>query len=242
MFCHESLGSNEAIEHFPVGRRLAFDAAKGRLWAVCKACERWNLSPLEERWEAIEECERLFRDTKLRVSIRPAQDSGFELEVPYRTPGGRMTRGRHPSRVSLSGDDAMRAARVLLPKINRGGGRAADVGKAVDVLESARGTSELFARYAFSRGAWSGRKPGMSGLTPGLFGGDLGHIAGMPAPVRLALEMSLHEQDERRALEGELAELETRWREAEEVAAISDDMFLPSGVGAILKRLKGDRG
>ena len=68
MFCHSSLGSNEAIEHFPVGRRLAFDAAKGRLWAVCRSCERWNLSPLEERWEAIEECERLFRDTKLRVS------------------------------------------------------------------------------------------------------------------------------------------------------------------------------
>jgi hypothetical protein len=68
MFCHAGLGSNEAIEHFPVGRRLAFDAAKGRLWAVCRSCERWNLSPLEERWEAIEECERLFRDTKLRVS------------------------------------------------------------------------------------------------------------------------------------------------------------------------------
>ena len=68
IFCHEGLGKNEAIEHFPVGRRLAFDAAKGRLWVVCKACERWNLTPLEERWEAIEECERLFRDTKLRVS------------------------------------------------------------------------------------------------------------------------------------------------------------------------------
>ena len=68
MFCHASLGNNEAIEHLPVGRRLAFDAAKGRLWAVCRDCERWNLSPLEERWEAIEECERLFRDTKLRVS------------------------------------------------------------------------------------------------------------------------------------------------------------------------------
>ena len=53
IFCHAGLGSNEAIEHFPVGRRLAFDAAKGRLWVVCSACERWNLSPLEERWEAI---------------------------------------------------------------------------------------------------------------------------------------------------------------------------------------------
>src|ERR1700722_17700311 len=68
LFCHSALGANEVIEHFPVGRRLAFDAAKGRLWVVCRKCERWNLTPIEERWEAIEECERLFRDTKLRVS------------------------------------------------------------------------------------------------------------------------------------------------------------------------------
>src|SRR5688500_6473759 len=68
LFCHASLGANEAIEHFPVGRRLAYDPAKGRLWAVCRACERWNLTPLEERWEAIEECERLFSETRLRAS------------------------------------------------------------------------------------------------------------------------------------------------------------------------------
>src|SRR5215208_1423138 len=68
IFCHSSLGTNEAVEHFPVGRRLAFDAARGRLWVVCRQCERWNLTPLEERWEAIEECERLFSNTRLRVS------------------------------------------------------------------------------------------------------------------------------------------------------------------------------
>ena len=68
IFCHSKLGENESVEHFPVGRRLAFDAARGRLWVVCRRCERWNLSPLEERWEAIEDCERLFRDTRLRVS------------------------------------------------------------------------------------------------------------------------------------------------------------------------------
>ncbi|HVE35718.1 MAG TPA: hypothetical protein VNC18_19290 [Gemmatimonadaceae bacterium] len=38
------------------------------MWVVCRRCERWNLSPLEERWEAIEDCERLFRGTRLRVS------------------------------------------------------------------------------------------------------------------------------------------------------------------------------
>jgi hypothetical protein len=68
LICNQSLGANEAIEHFPVGRRLAFDAKKGRLWVVCQHCGRWNLSPLEERWEAIEECERAFRAALVRVS------------------------------------------------------------------------------------------------------------------------------------------------------------------------------
>ncbi|CAN5785591.1 hypothetical protein BH23GEM6_BH23GEM6_00840 [soil metagenome] len=40
--------------------------------------------------------------------------------------------------------------------------------------------------------------------------------------MRLALEMSLHEQSERRALEGELAELEAAWKDAEEIAAIAN--------------------
>ncbi len=68
IFCHRSLGVNEAVENFPVGRRLAFDSAKGRLWVICDQCRQWNLTPLEERWEAIEECERQFRDTTRRLS------------------------------------------------------------------------------------------------------------------------------------------------------------------------------
>lgn len=68
LFCTSPLGSNEVVEAFPVGRRLAFDSARGRLWVVCKGCLRWNLTPVEERWEAIDACERLFRSTPMRVS------------------------------------------------------------------------------------------------------------------------------------------------------------------------------
>ena len=68
LHCHASLGANEVVEHFAIGRRLAFDASKGRLWVVCDKCRRWNLTPLEERWEAIEECEREFSRTRMRVS------------------------------------------------------------------------------------------------------------------------------------------------------------------------------
>ena len=68
IYCKKPLDTNEVIESFPVGRRLAFDAARGRLWVVCRRCERWNLTPLEERWEAVEDCERIFRGTRVRVS------------------------------------------------------------------------------------------------------------------------------------------------------------------------------
>jgi hypothetical protein len=83
LFCHTDLGANHFLPTFPVGRRLAFDPKKGRLWVVCTRCGRWNLTPLEERWEAIDECERLFRGTRLRMStdnVGLAQFRGsFEL-------------------------------------------------------------------------------------------------------------------------------------------------------------------
>ncbi|MBK7832509.1 MAG: hypothetical protein IPJ56_09240 [Gemmatimonadetes bacterium] len=61
----------------------------------------------------------------------------------------------------------------------------------------------------------------------------------LPAPQRLAMEMALHEEAERRALEGELEELERAWADAEEVAAIADNLFVPESVEAEFKRLKG---
>jgi hypothetical protein len=67
IFCTRPLGSNQVLETFPVGRRLAFDPWRGRLWAVCPRCARWNLSPIEERWEAVETAEKLFRSARLRV-------------------------------------------------------------------------------------------------------------------------------------------------------------------------------
>lgn len=68
MNCGKRLGSNEMFETFPVGQRLVFDGARGRLWVVCPHCERWILSPFEERLEAIEEAERLYAVTRKRVA------------------------------------------------------------------------------------------------------------------------------------------------------------------------------
>jgi hypothetical protein len=68
LFCNSDLGANTVLPTFPVGTRLAFDARQGRLWVICPACERWNLSPLDERWEAVEACERRFAATRIRYS------------------------------------------------------------------------------------------------------------------------------------------------------------------------------
>ena len=68
LFCNKDLGRNDVVESFPVGRRLAFDGEKGRLWVVCPTCERWNLTPVEQRWEAIEQAEKLYRGTRQRVA------------------------------------------------------------------------------------------------------------------------------------------------------------------------------
>lgn len=67
-FCYAPLGTNDVLESFPVSRRVAFDPHKGCLWAVCPHCARWNLAPIEERWETVEDCERRFRATSLRYS------------------------------------------------------------------------------------------------------------------------------------------------------------------------------
>lgn len=65
--CSCALGANEHIPSFPIGRRVAFDPERGRLWVICGRCARWNLAPIEERWEPVEDAERLFRDTRRRV-------------------------------------------------------------------------------------------------------------------------------------------------------------------------------
>ena len=67
MFCSRSLGRNEVIESCQVGNHLAFDSERGRLWLICPKCRRWNLAPLLERWEPVEECETAFRDLRERV-------------------------------------------------------------------------------------------------------------------------------------------------------------------------------
>ena len=333
LFCHSGLGRNDVIEALDIGRRLAFDPLKGRLWVVCTDCGRWNLTPFEERWEAVEECERMFRSTRLRVAtdnVGLAQPRwGFELvrigkallpeiaawrygsklltrhtsmaayaqslgishktvmrlrTIPRRhevlarihhdntrvtvryahLPDAQLYRPdrdevwrlqvRHDRGISmLEGREAMKAARTLLTALNDGKAPESMVRAAVAKLDEAGNTQNFFGRIsALALSTSWGRRPALPRTTGSASDAGAQSLAErlivrlttrsfwsrggtgseertplhwIPDVDRLALEMAANEDAERKALAGELEQLEEAWREAEEIAAIADHLL-----------------
>jgi hypothetical protein len=156
----------------------------------------------------------------------------LHLSVPVvsRSRGGAWWRyARMRETRVLSGDDAVRAAGARLPLLNQRGGNESQVRTAVDIVEAAGSPAQLFSRAA---------RDLMAHDTEAFGKRRKSSLKRVPLATRLALEMASHEESERRALEGELAVLEEAWQQADEVAAIADDMFLPASVDADLARLK----
>ena len=58
-FCNGPFSGDGGPSGLGVGRRLAFDEWRGRLWVICGACGRWNLTPLDDRLERIEAVARV---------------------------------------------------------------------------------------------------------------------------------------------------------------------------------------
>ena len=119
------------------------------------------------------------------------------------------------AREQFLGEDALRVLSVALPPINVLGGSRGAVQSAVAEIE-ASGRPHRFVRELAERRETRNADPGVA-------------VRWLPKPTCLALEMALHEEQERGALEGELWRLERAWREAEEIAAISDNLLLPKG-------------
>lgn len=347
--CTTDLGRNEAFERFPVGSRLAFDGRQGRLWVVCRSCGRWNLSPLEERWEAIETMEERFRGTKLRVStdqvglarLREGVDlirigepqrpemaawrygdqfgrrrnrqllvTGAVVGSALAIVGGIMAAGasvasfagvygnrmiwdslihgrqsksighvalpdgrlvelqRRHARMSafvrdssnaplqlrvehtqgssiVMGDDAMRIAARLMPTVNRFGGSSNQVREAVGLLEEAGDPYSVLLQVQRRAGWVPGHEEwGKGSVWEGKNNRKVVHklpgaLHTLAPRDRLAIEMALHEEQERRAMEGELQLLEQAWREAEEIAKIADNMFTPAQIESRIEALRG---
>jgi hypothetical protein len=142
--------------------------------------------------------------------------------------------GAGAGRIVLGGPSATALVSKALVQINGYGARQADLDVALDRIADGGGPERFVRRVA-------GEKYGLE--VPGV---EYGHLvptlglrrnpperiredrASRPFPLNadypasLALEIALHEESERRAMEGELAELDAAWRQAEEIAAIAD--------------------
>jgi hypothetical protein len=125
----------------------------------------------------------------------------------------------------FEGAEAERVFSQIVPGLNSAGGSRSKVQEAVRQIEEIGGPAAYFDHAI--RNAHINRKARTKGKP--------GQLSAFPTATRLALEMALHEERERRALEGELRLLEVAWREAEEVAAISDDLLLPPGAQSLLE-------
>jgi hypothetical protein len=169
------------------------------------------------------------RLTDLRNVSLFAQDAEVALRFPVVVPG-MLAFTTSSENVELTGDDAIRAAGALLPYLNRGGGSAREVTSAVDYLEQSSDPKVLFRNAA--------RLLQLRNQGPLRWGDNQSPLRALPTASRLALEMVAHEDTERRALEGELHVLEEAWKDAEEIAAIADDLLLPDTVHDDLARLK----
>ena len=329
--CAAGLGENEDVEAFPIGQRLAYDASKGRLWVVCPQCGRWNLTPLEERWEAVEVLERLWEQTTSRAAtehialgslpsgmrIVRVGKSAAEREYAFWR-WGRRGASRYLKPVVYGGvalvgvvagltvlppvaaavGVAMSAHASLLAYLYRQGLMATgmvdhsgnttvlkrhdllnagmnprddDLGWSIHLqragyteverpflwtTQTQREQHFYWTEYTGSRAQAIARRafPVLNArhATDAVVTDAMSLIAAAggpgtylrtaaaqkprwvkfrhyPTPMRLALEMVLFEEDERRALEGELQQLEGAWREAEDLAAISDNLIEPAG-------------
>jgi hypothetical protein len=115
------------------------------------------------------------------------------------------------------GTAALQATSVLIASSNRLGASDGQVRTAVRRIERF-GDAAGYLTSVSHLGASRGRVMSMLNSYR-----HLGALRLDPAE-RLALEMAMHEETERRALEGELALLAAAWKEAEEIAAIADNL------------------
>jgi hypothetical protein len=69
-FCNGGFDGDGGPSGLGVGRRLAFDEWKGRLWVVCPKCGRWNLTPLDDRLDRIESVARAASAGRLLASTQ----------------------------------------------------------------------------------------------------------------------------------------------------------------------------
>ena len=69
-FCNAAFDGDGGPSGLGVGRRIAFDEWRGRLWVVCPRCSRWNLTPFDDRLEKIEAVARAASQGRIAASTQ----------------------------------------------------------------------------------------------------------------------------------------------------------------------------
>jgi len=67
-FCNGTLDGDGGPSGLTVGKRLAFDEWRGRLWVICPKCSRWNLAPLDDRLDRIDALARAAREGRIAAA------------------------------------------------------------------------------------------------------------------------------------------------------------------------------
>jgi hypothetical protein len=62
LFCGCGFPRNSLFNLVPPGERLAYDPERSRIWSICARCQRWNLIPIDDRYDAIDVLERAVSD------------------------------------------------------------------------------------------------------------------------------------------------------------------------------------
>jgi hypothetical protein len=135
--------------------------------------------------------------------------------------------------LEVDGAAALRVASLALARVNVHSGDRDDVELAIRFVADHGSGDAYLASAATQRWEANYIDPRLPSA-----GGSSGTLVRLPSLSRLAMEIAVHDASERHALDGELSSLEQAWREAEEIAAIADDLLLPVALVERLRRLR----
>src|SRR2546425_11250276 len=89
-FCNGKLDGDGGPSGLGVGRRIAFDEWKGRLWGVCPRGSRWNFTPVDDPLGSLGAVAAAARPGRIPAS--PQQVGPIRGGGQCVVPGGKPTR------------------------------------------------------------------------------------------------------------------------------------------------------
>lgn len=168
LFCQTPFGAHGVLGGFPSGSRVAYDPARGRLWAICDRCHGWTLTPMEDRWRVLGHLERLARD-RGRLLTRTAHIGLLDAAELLLVRVGRKTSREEEAWWRFGRELRRRRDAYLSPGTRLAAyayGAVAQIGGLMGLSEleapagwDDRPTADLLRWRRFGWAAWYGRAP-----------------------------------------------------------------------------------